>query len=81
MVDPKRGGSAEGEWECMECGYIEVGVETRPPQACPDCHAPREALEFFPYEDDLCEDDLYEGEQEDEPLDEQCEDDGPIDEE
>lgn len=76
MVDPKRGGSAEGEWECMECGYIEVGVETRPPQACPDCHAPREALEFFPYEDDL-----WEGEQEDEPLDEQCEDDGPIDEE
>jgi len=59
----------------MECGYIEVGVETQPPQACPDCHAPLEALEFFPYEDDL-----YEIGQEEEPSEELYEDDGPIDE-
>lgn len=74
MVEPKRGGSAQGEWECMECGYIEVGVETQPPQACPDCHAPLEALEFFPYEDDLYVDD-----REDEPWEELYEDDEPID--
>lgn len=74
-MDPKHGASAQGEWECMECGYIEVGVETQPPQACPDCHAPLEALEFFPYEDDL-----YEVGQEEEPSEELYEDDGPIDE-
>jgi len=81
MMETKRGNSAQGEWECMECGYIEVGVETQPPQACPDCHAPLEALEFFPYEDDLCEGDLYGDEQEDEPPEALYEDDGPVDEE
>jgi len=75
MMETKRGNSAQGEWECIECGYIEVGVETQPPQACPDCHAPLEALEFFPYEDDL-----YEIGQEEEPSEELYEDDGPIDE-
>ena len=80
MVEPKRVDSAQGEWECMECGYIEVGVETQPPQDCPDCHAPLEALEFFPYEDDLYEDALSEGEPEEEPSEELDEDDGPIDE-
>lgn len=79
-MNPKSGGSAQGEWECMECGYIEVGVETQPPQDCPDCHAPLEALEFFPYEDDLYEDALSEGEPEEEPSEELDEDDGPIDE-
>lgn len=74
MVEPKREGGAQGEWECMECGYIEVGVETEPPEACPDCHAPLEALEFFPYENDL---DGYDGG--DESLEELYEDDEPID--
>ncbi len=76
-MDPKTERSALGEWECMECGYIVAGVETQPPQLCPECHAPLEALEFFPYEDDLYEDDLHEGE----PLEDLYEDDEPIDEE
>ena len=80
-MDPKHGGSAQGEWECMECGYIEVGVETQPPQACPECDAPLEALEFFPYEDALYEGDLYEDDRVEEPLEELYEDDEPVDEE
>jgi hypothetical protein len=43
---------AAGEWECMECGYIEEGVERRRPKQCPECDAPASALEFFPDEDD-----------------------------
>lgn len=39
-----------GEWECMECGYIEEGVRVRRPAACFECGAPENALEFFPYE-------------------------------
>ena len=39
-----------GEWECMECGYIEEGVRPRRPKACPECGAPANAMEFFPYE-------------------------------
>ena len=41
-----------GEWECMECGYIEQGVRSRRPRECPDCGAPTQALEFFPFEGD-----------------------------
>jgi hypothetical protein len=41
-----------GEWECMECGYVEVGMETQPPRECPGCGAPSQALEFFPLGDD-----------------------------
>lgn len=41
-----------GEWECMECGYIEAGAKNQRPQVCPDCGASSEALEFFPYEDE-----------------------------
>lgn len=44
--------AATGEWECMECGYIEEGVKTKRPKVCPDCGAPSQALEFFPYGDD-----------------------------
>jgi hypothetical protein len=39
-----------GEWECMECGYIEEGVRARRPAVCFECGAPQSALEFFPYE-------------------------------
>ena len=39
-----------GEWECMECGYIEVGVRARRPAVCFECGTPEKALEFFPYE-------------------------------
>jgi hypothetical protein len=41
-----------GEWECMECGYIEEGAETDRPQICPECGSPVQALEFFPYGED-----------------------------
>ena len=39
-----------GEWECMECGYIEEGGRARRPAVCFECGAPEKALEFFPYE-------------------------------
>ncbi len=69
-----------GEWECMECGYVEEGAETRRPTKCPECGAPATALEFFSYgdeeqdwdsdedevEDDLDEDELDEEDWEDE---------------
>jgi predicted nucleic acid-binding Zn-ribbon protein len=44
--------TASGEWECMECGYVEEGARARRPAKCPDCGAPGQALEFFPYGDD-----------------------------
>ena len=37
-----------GEWECMECGYIEKGIESRRPPQCRECSASARALEFFP---------------------------------
>lgn len=50
----------EGEWECMDCGYIEEGSSNRRPKACPECNSSGEVFEFFEYEevDDL-DDDLY----------------------
>ena len=39
-----------GEWECMECGYIEEGIRARRPAVCFECGAPKNALEFFSYE-------------------------------
>jgi hypothetical protein len=42
-----------GEWECMECGYVEAGVEGRRPKNCPECDAPASALEFFSDEEDV----------------------------
>jgi hypothetical protein len=59
-----------GEWECMECGYIEEGVDGRRPKRCPECDAPPSALEFFPDEDDLGRDRAVGEEFEDEDLDE-----------
>jgi hypothetical protein len=44
--------SEMGEWECMECGYIEEGIRGRRPKKCGECGAPGSALEFFPDEDD-----------------------------
>jgi hypothetical protein len=41
---------ATGEWECMECGYIEDGIRARRPQICPECGAPVEAFDFFSYD-------------------------------
>ena len=41
-----------GEWECMECGYVEEGAKARRPKKCPECGAPASALEFFSDEDD-----------------------------
>jgi predicted nucleic acid-binding Zn-ribbon protein len=64
-----------GEWECMECGYIEAGVKGRRLKACPECGAPAQAMEFFAYGDDedAWEDeaarDLYDEEDEDETED------------
>ncbi len=54
----------EGEWECMDCGYIEEGSSNRRPKACPECNSSGEAFEFFEFEetDDLDDDDLYDDE-------------------
>lgn len=43
--------AATGEWECMECGYVEEGVAAHRPPECPECGAPAQALEFFAFED------------------------------
>lgn len=71
--------AATGEWECMECGYVEEGVQVRRPKECPECGAPSSAFEFFSYEDDddaawdSEEDDAYEAG--DDENDEELEDD------
>ncbi len=50
----------DGEWECMDCGYIEEGSSNRRPKVCPECNSSGEVFEFFEFEevDDLDED-LY----------------------
>jgi hypothetical protein len=51
----------EGEWECMDCGYIEEGASNRRPKRCPECNAPGSVFEFFEYEDeDWTDDDDFE---------------------
>jgi len=52
MVQLNKALPTTGEWECMECGYIEEGSESRRPLKCPECSAPASALEFFSYEDE-----------------------------
>jgi len=47
-----------GEWECMECGYIEKGVESRRPPQCRECSASARVLEFFPDDGWVEDDDL-----------------------
>ena len=42
----------EGEWECMDCGYIEEGASNRRPKRCTECNAPGSVFEFFEYEED-----------------------------
>jgi hypothetical protein len=42
----------EGEWECMDCGYIEEGVSNRRPKRCVECNAPGSVFEFFEYEEE-----------------------------
>jgi len=61
---------ATGEWECMECGYVEEGVEGRRPKKCPECDAPASALEFFSDEDDADFDRIAEDEYDDEDTEE-----------
>lgn len=39
--------ASNGEWECMECGYVVEGAQAHRPAKCPDCGAPGQALEFF----------------------------------
>jgi hypothetical protein len=39
--------AATGEWECMECGHVEEGVQAKRPPECPECGAPGTAFEFF----------------------------------
>jgi hypothetical protein len=71
MLRLERISAVTGEWECMECGYIEEGTEARRPKQCPECDAPASSLEFFPYDEDEREhdeseeDDEYEDESED----------------
>jgi rubredoxin len=59
---PKSLEAMEGEWECMECGYVEEGASGRRPKKCPDCGAIASSFEFFEYEDEDWDDsdELYE---------------------
>jgi hypothetical protein len=50
-MPPKQEPAIAGEWECMECGFIEKGVEARRPLQCRECGASARALEFFPQDD------------------------------
>ena len=60
---------ATGEWECMECGYIQEGSQARPPKECPECGAPADAFDFFSAgessDDDWDSDDPDDDEEED----------------
>jgi hypothetical protein len=60
-----------GEWECMECGYVEEGIEGRRPKRCPECDAPASALEFFSDEDDADFDRVTADEYEDEDIEQE----------
>lgn len=60
MVQPEDVPAATGEWECMECGYVEEGTQTRRPKECPECGAPATAFEFFALDED--EDDDWDDE-------------------
>lgn len=60
--------SADGEWECMECGYVVEGARAHRPAQCPDCGAPGQALEFFSDGDDDEAVDLYDEDEDDELL-------------
>jgi hypothetical protein len=67
---------AAGEWECMECGYIEEGLRARRPKECPECGAPADAFDFFAdaeSDDDTWDSDDLEDDEEDE-YDEDLED-------
>jgi hypothetical protein len=46
-MPPPQEPAVTGEWECMECGYIEKGTEARSPTQCRECGASVRALEFF----------------------------------
>lgn len=79
MIRSERLASAMGEWECMECGFIEEGTEAKRPKRCAECGAPASALEFFPYDDDadwrqVESEDLFEEEFEDEEFEDLEED-------
>lgn len=50
MKPPDNTPRITGEWECMECGYVEEGARQQRPSVCFECGAPASALEFFPYE-------------------------------
>ena len=68
MVATNKVPAVNGEWECMECGDIEEGLEARRPAKCPECSAPASALEFFSYEEG---EDEWDEEEEDEEEDEE----------
>jgi hypothetical protein len=71
--------AATGEWECMECGHVEEGVQAKRPRECPECGAPGTAFEFFAYDDGDEED--WDADDEGSEDDDEYEDDEDIDEE
>jgi hypothetical protein len=64
MTQGGRVAAVTGEWECMECGYIEEGTQTARPAQCPECGASPDSLEFFSFDDDD-EDEWEEAEEDD----------------
>ncbi len=62
MLQSKGTPAATGEWECMECGYIEEGTELERPAKCPECNATSDAFEFFSYDEEEWDSDLDEDE-------------------
>lgn len=71
---PKSLEVVDGEWECMECGFIEEGPSNRRPKKCPECGASASAFEFFEYEDEDW-DDSEQFDEDDLDIDDEIEDD------
>lgn len=42
-----------GEWECMNCGRVEIGLSNAVPKRCPACGARGDMLAFFDYAEDF----------------------------
>jgi hypothetical protein len=69
MLQSSKAPATTGEWECMECGHIEEGIELERPARCPECNAGTDAFEFFALEDEEWEGDVEDDDdEEDEDL-------------
>jgi predicted nucleic acid-binding Zn-ribbon protein len=79
MVQSSSVPAATGEWECVECGYVEEGVQSRRPKECPECGAASAAFEFFA--DDDSDEEEWDSDEDDELAEEDEDEDDELDDE